>query len=479
MNPFLLSGLIQGVTGLFGRRDEQRQARDNTAEANAAAREQMNLANRFNVEQATVANRRNVKNTRLVDRINDKNAQVANRFTAQQTRQANRASSRQAAKANRFSSAEAEKARDYNAQQARQANKFSARQANKANEFTAEQQHKANVFTRRESKRAQALTEASALRNREWGKEDYAQQRADMSNQFTDLRAAAEKAGFNPLSVLGSQMVPQMGAGGLSSSSYGSSSGVAGSGVAASGVGGSSSAPMGVAASGVGGSGVLSPVSGVAPASTPMSYGAPVSVAPLVSNAAITGDIAELGRELTGVNATQRANDQLYDDLARIELDQARAGAPIMPTGSAPSVPGVAGLRPAVVPVGSVSASPGMEREYQIAPMVNSGQAMDIERADGSTFPIWAVNGEPVDTETAPLIAGADLWDRFGISDAWSNSMRVAREGIDNRRSDYIRGQVRQANLPNQFTNPVSNRQPRMGYGGDAFTTPALFPWSS
>lgn len=142
-------------------------------------------------------------------------------------------------------------------------------------------------------------TDKSALRARRWAKEDYRQQKADVGNQFVRLRAAAEKAGYNPLSVLGAGSGMLSPAGGITSSSYG-------------------------AASGVG----AAPVSGFA-ASTPMAgYGAPVHVAPLASNDAIEGLVGELGRELTGEAALDRQRNAIAEEIATIELERLRGGFP-------------------------------------------------------------------------------------------------------------------------------------------------------
>lgn len=142
-------------------------------------------------------------------------------------------------------------------------------------------------------------TDKSALRARRWAKEDYQRQKGDVKNQFVRLREAAEKAGYNPLSVLGAGSGMLSPAGGITSSSYG-------------------------AASGVG----AAPVSGFA-ASTPMAgYGAPVHVAPLASNDAIGGLVGELGRELTGEAALDRQRDAIATEIASIELERMRGGFP-------------------------------------------------------------------------------------------------------------------------------------------------------
>lgn len=373
MNPFILSSLLGAGASLLGQRRDQAFSLAATREANAASAKQLKMANQFNVKQARKAQQTNKANTYLADKLNDKNTAMAQK---------------------------------YNSAQAQAAMRFSGKQADKANAFTAEQNRIANE-----------LSEAQALRNRDWAQQDYAQQRTDLSNQFVDMRAAAEKGGFNPLAVMGAQMVPSLGAGGLSSSSF--------------------AASPGAAAPGVAGSSVASPVAGVAPASVPMSYGAPVAVAPLVSNDAVVGAVSELGRELTGVNAVQRQNDQLMNDLAQIELDQARAGAPMMPVGptatestdyvdSFPAhqaTPGVASLRPPAVPVGNVSSDgslggsdianywssgfsdpqfrigmPGdSTRPIERAPTQNISGLMEIENDIVGRRTIVGADGEPAD----------------------------------------------------------------------------------
>jgi len=245
MNPYIISSLINAGANILGRADEGRQARENTLLANQLARENETIAWNRNKRATKRANKFNVRQALKAEERSDENAAIS---------------------------------REYNSAERALANEFTKAQVDEN-------------FQR---------SEARDLRNREWAKDDYEQQRQDFGNQFTDLRAAAEKAGFNPLSVLGSQMVPSSGAGGLSSSSYG-----AGQGQAAS-------------AGFAGSQGVVG--------SVPMAYGAPVSVQPLVSNAGIVGGVAELGQELTGLNAVQRQTDQLYRDLAQIELDQARSG---------------------------------------------------------------------------------------------------------------------------------------------------------
>lgn len=283
MNPFLISAGINLVGGLLGRRDEEQQARENSDLAYQRSRQENKWALKQNRKDVRKARAFDVAQSKVAERRGDENANQA---------------------------------RKYNSEEARKAERFSAAQADKAN----------------------ALSEERDLRNREWAKEDYDQQKEDYGTQFQRLRESAESAGFNPLSVLGSQMTPGAGAGGLSSSSYG-----AGGGVAAS-------------------SGFATP-NPVTAGSVPMTYGAEVSVQPLVSNAGILGAVTELGRELTGANAIARETDELYRDLAEIELEKARSGvtaAPQTAPGNYPSAPAgaVPNLGNTAVPVGDVSTTP-------------------------------------------------------------------------------------------------------------------------
>lgn len=155
---------------------------------------------------------------------------------------------------------------------------------------------------------------------------------SDIENQYVRQREAAEKAGFNPLSVLGTggQMTPQ-------ALSAGSSAFAA------------SPAPLGSAAAvpGFGGAG----------GSVPMSYGAPIAVTPLASNEAVVGAVSELGQELTGSAAIERANETFWQELAAREAEQAAA----VPDSvrNYPTVPGnrVPVLGSNATPVGNTSTS--------------------------------------------------------------------------------------------------------------------------
>jgi len=167
----------------------------------------------------------------------------------------------------------------------------------------------------KQTDKAWERTDASALRNRRWALTDYRKTKEDQLNQFANLRIAAKRGGFNPLTVLGMGSMVGPGAGGLSSSSYGASPGVGAAPVSSF----SSSVPM-------------------------AGYGAPVHVPALASNDAISGAIDELGREVTGEAAQERAYDQMAMDIAKIELERARAGL------SQPVVPSLAGAGPSLGP---------------------------------------------------------------------------------------------------------------------------------
>lgn len=147
----------------------------------------------------------------------------------------------------------------------------------------------AQGFQVRQTDRAWQHTDQVAARNRRLARQDAA-------NQFVDARDAALRGGFNPLTGVGAS-ASFVGAG-LTASSY-------------------------AAAPGVGAMSVNAPQTSVA-----MTYGAPLS-----SNAAMMGAVGELGRELTGEAAVERANAQVYSDIARIELERMQSGLaqPVIP----------------------------------------------------------------------------------------------------------------------------------------------------
>lgn len=220
----------------------------------------------------------------------------------------------------------------------------------------------AQKWQARQAEKAWDRTDAAALRNRNWAKSDYRQQKADMGNQFVALRRAAKKAGLNPLSVLGASMVPGP-AGGLSSGSYG----------AAPGVGAMPVAAMGVS----------SPMAGSA---------GEIAMPPVSSNEAIMGGIYELGMELSGEAAQQRANAQVAADLMKIELEQAkaRAVAPMVP----PDLSGSAlGPQPTVYG-GNRGTVPSLGSTFRL------GKAPEMSMSDS-----WASEGADFGIESVPAPA--------------------------------------------------------------------------
>jgi len=180
------------------------------------------------------------------------------------------------------------------------ADRISDRNVRAADRMSDKNVRLAQKFQARQAEKAWDRTDESALRNRAWAKADYRQQKEDMATQFIRLRRAAKKGGFNPLTAMGSQMIPGV-AGGLTSSTYGAASGVGAAPVSAMGM-----SPMGVSSPMIGDAGT-------------------VAVAPMASNEAITGGLYELGMELSGEAAQQRANAQIAADLMKIELEQAKA----------------------------------------------------------------------------------------------------------------------------------------------------------
>lgn len=287
----------------------------------------------------------------------------------------------------------------------------------------------AQRFQARQAEKAWDRTDEAALRNRAWAKADYRQQKQDMDTQFLRLRRAAKKAGFNPLTAMGSQMIPGV-AGGLTSSTYG--------------------AAPGVGAMPVSALGVSSPMAGDAGS---------VAVAPLASNEAITGGLYELGMELSGEAAQERANAQVFADLAKIELEQAKArlAAPVVPdfgnlgrqAVAAPSsrsgVPAMshAGSIPGASPQAALSAAAGFgqdwapqdvtrfsqsasevdsnnPRQEELVPMKNEGGMIKV---DGD-WVRWITGGVPayIPTINDETVGGEFLGPIMGIGGAALNN---------------------------------------------------------
>lgn len=280
-------------------------------------------------------------------------------------------------------------------------------------------------FLRKEAAKSRAATERAALRNRRWAKQDYRQTKADQATQLLRLRRSADRAGFNPLSVLGTPMVPGA-AGGLTSSSY-------------------------AAASGVG----VTPVSGFG-ASTPMSYGAPIAVAPLASNEAVEGAVTELGRELTGEAAIERANAQLAQDIAKVELERMKAGlgAPIVP--NAPMVASLGGATfetsPGVARMGSPPVQVGSERS--MGPWLTTDMPQPHKPADAGVD-----DANPRSEELVPVKNDS------GMTKLDSNWVREITGGVP-------------AYIPTVNDEPVGGEffGPIWGIGGAAFNNRVLRP---
>lgn len=209
-----------------------------------------------------------------------------------------------------------------------------------ANKMNRANTREAQDFQRIEAGKAALRTDRAAIRNRKWAMTDRKLEAEDQLNQFVRLREAANKAGLNPLSVIGADMVPSP-AGGLSTGSY-------------------------AAAAGVG----VAPVNAFA-SSTPMGAGGYTPV--LASNDAIIGGIQEFGREISGQAALERSNLALNNEIARIELERARAGM----------------ARPVVPPAAQLGGA-GLGRQAQRAGNVATGVPSLGDLDD------WFPQGQPV-----------------------------------------------------------------------------------
>lgn len=300
----------------------------------------------------------------------------------------NRAETKNTEAANAASAEQARLARVANRHAATKGFQRDRSTMNKADRMNDRNIRQANRFAHKEARLAWDRTDEAALRNRAWAKEDYVQARADQATQYTDLRAAAQAGGFNPLSVLGTG-ISAAPAGGLTSSSYS-------------------------AASGAG----AMPVVGMG-ASVPMSYGAPVAVAPLSSNAAIIGAVQEFGQEITGVPAQERANAQLYSDIARIELERARAGmtAPTVPVlGRTAIQQEASAFNQTMMIDGEEWSTAPMAKPWRIDPTTGNyivkeeiidDSGMGITRLPGSSesFPVATFGGELLGADEGKLLA--------------------------------------------------------------------------
>lgn len=335
--------------------------------------------------------------------------QLANEAAMAQQKQAQKYNNKATAKANEVDKKNLEDTQQYNANQTKQAQVYNANQQKAQNTFNANQTKAQNQFNSKEAALQRQATEAAAVQAREWAVADYEQQKTDQLHQYETARAAAELGGFNPLTVLGAGSTVPNPAGGLTSSSYAAASGVG----TASGSGASSGAAS----------------SQHFPSSVPMTYGAPIAVTPVASNDAVLGAVSELGRELTGTAAIQRSNEELYNDLARIELDQARAGlsSPIVPDyPAAITVPGVGTMAPTAVRTGSTAntawdggaattreqmSSPNPHdpnRPVDVAPMTDTGLLGRVSHL-GAYADVPMANGEIIDNDTAATMGIASL----------------------------------------------------------------------
>lgn len=177
------------------------------------------------------------------------------------------------------------------------------------------------------------------------------QAQADASNKFVDLRAAAEKAGFNPLTALEA----------------------------------------------TGGSGF-----GSFPSAAP----------PLASVELLTGALSAGVDELTGAAAQRRASDRLNLDLAALKLDQARSGfyqaAPVRAAG------GALGHQTAVISQPKVQKTGGLNlffdtpaREEQLQPVANAAGYAVID--NGLTGKLKLATGPDGDILDIFDLAGAAI----------------------------------------------------------------------
>lgn len=277
--------------------------------------------------------------------------------------------------------------------------------------------------------KANRYTREQALEAREYDRAQRAEERElaldDQSQQFVRMREAAEKAGINPLSALGvASMTPQVSA--LQSSSFGASVGAPGTMTSLS-----PSATMGA---------------NPAAASTAMSYGAPVFVAPVASNDAVLGAVGELGAELTGRAAVERANAQFSQEVARIEGERQAAGG--FSQAVMPSAPGV--LAPSVVTVDPVSGTDPMnpyDMPREVLPVGRTALTYEGVLPNGEDYTML---GQPGDGIDELLGYGTQI----AVQDGWRT--RSSLPGFAMNVLNPVRGGVRAAanligNLPSIF----------------------------
>lgn len=187
-------------------------------------------------------------------------------------------------------------------------------------------------------------------------------------------------------------------------------------------------------------------------ASTGLMGGTP----PLASAEALTGNLAALDRELSGDADRERAEKQLELELARVKLDQLKAGAGLVQrtehaadrVGRGPSP---MGRRAATVatPAGSSLPRPSMGRSPSVAPPVQSDNFSDpfherkMEKLPNTGFVFEVQNtwtgGEPITLPgTDGEVPDIDQWPTiiaFGAPQVFGNwQRRVAKWGERKRR---------------------------------------------
>jgi len=379
MDPFLASALVNTGASFIGNILGKNAAQSATRTANQASRAQNKVAWERNVKQAKNARAKDIKTMKMADRMSDQNVAQANKTNL----------------------------------------------ANYALQRTDQREDSRTAYDRSVKSSEQA---------RAWAEEDYARAKSDQASQYTDLRAAAEKGGFNPLSVLGTGMTPTP-AGGITASTF----------AASPGVGLSSAQAMSV--------------QGVQ-ASVPMGYGAPVVAQPLASNDAILGSVAELGQELTGAAAVGRANDQLYSDIAAIELDRLRGS----PSSQYPVVPPRVDVAPSLGPtatrVGNTASTPGMTPFYG----GNLYQDMGLEIDPVIEIPLFNRVRTPDGQVYNTISPGGD----FDLDSAINAGLQIGVQKI-------MRDTVEMSRNPTQAVRAVSEWQDRHIFGDGVTYRPSSF----
>jgi len=269
------------------------------------------------------------------------------------------------------------------------------------------QRNRANVDLKRANEYNEAMRDESRVYQEGIDARNRSNQLEDIDQQFVRMRAAAEKAGLNPLAVLGGGGTMTPSALSSGSTSFAASAGPIQSTVQAPGYN------MG---------------------SVPMSYGAPIAVTPLSSNEAVVGGVVELGQELTGSAAIERANEQFWQDMAMQEAQRdaavpdAARSYPTVPDGRVPVMGNTA------TPVSSVS-STGNYSGVPVSqdPEIRTPLTMGVNNPDGSVTNIVAPGGDPeIDTvanwgfsDAARIIAGD-----FGVEITPSSAYDTWQQGV-------------------------------------------------